>query len=673
MDNNFYENINNSQEHAIICRFEKCFINENISVPNVQIYLTPISPESDVVISNPNMFYRDRATNQEFYSAWGNNILEFMKSHLNTRIKNDLFMPDHLDQMEEFLKKNLQGKLLIVYPLYQKNIGNTYYKKIDQIDGIAGIVEDKKVGDYLAIPHVDDSIIRRLQSGEQVNLPNWDSSLFGIPRYLETGNNLVKISLESVDNFNTFAMIKGTPVKFLKFLTKPLIDTGDIIALDNENSYRFFSKRGILNIAERNIEVLSAKNQIPESASESAVKNTAVADSEVTEANLVDSVTDDNDIKIINQLWQYMRDKQLDYSKTDICNFHACVKSGILTIIAGMSGTGKTRLPLEYASFFNLKEIDGTENKTTKKSKNGGQMLFLPVSPSYTTPADILGYYNPMSNAYVPAETGLVDLLVAANRDPKNMYMVIFDEMNLARIEFYLSPILSVMEKDASSRFINLYSPTIKANNADMYPPRVNIGSNVILVGTINVDDTSTPISDRLLDRSFVINLQQLSFAKYSNTPAVSDKSTPVKTCSTNLIDLMGKEKRDFTTFDYIHGLQPQQIKFLDALRELLNNADQSWGVSYREAKNISIYLHCAPKTDSLQSDVAFDIAVRQTIMKKLRGSRISLSKILLPQGEKPSKLEDLLNRFSSISNFNQCREEIALKLRTITASPLIR
>ena len=76
-------------------------------------------------------------------------------------------------------------------------------------------------------------------------------------------------------------------------------------------------------------------------------------------------------------------------------------------------------------------------------------LLFMPVSPSFIEPDDVLGYLNPNNGLYIPADTGLVDFLINAQNNSDKMYMVIFDEMNLSQIEYWFSPFISVLEKDA--------------------------------------------------------------------------------------------------------------------------------------------------------------------------------------------------------------------------------
>src|SRR5699024_6087488 len=79
------------------------------------------------------------------------------------------------------------------------------------------------------------------------------------------------------------------------------------------------------------------------------------------------------------------------------------------------------------------------------------------------------------------------------------------------------SPFISILEKESESRFLSLYNEKSHCINRSSYPDKIKINNNVIFIGTINLDETTKNISDRLLDRSFVINLKKKKFIDFSN------------------------------------------------------------------------------------------------------------------------------------------------------------
>ena len=203
---------------------------------------------------------------------------------------------------------------------------------------------------------------------------------------------------------------------------------------------------------------------------------------------------DNGETDFINALQQLTLNNGLQYKRDDLINFHTSIKTNPLTVLVGMSGTGKSRLALNYAKMLGL-------------SEDNNNLLFLPISPSYTEPSDVLGYLNSMNGLYVPSETGLVQFLRHASENPDQMHMVIFDEMNLSQVEYWFSPFISILEKDKGERVLTLYDEDAHCINEKVYPPHLKIGENVIFVGTVNLDDTTKKFSDRMLDRTFVINL----------------------------------------------------------------------------------------------------------------------------------------------------------------------
>ena len=88
----------------------------------------------------------------------------------------------------------------------------------------------------------------------------------------------------------------------------------------------------------------------------------------------------------LDQLAQLASSRGLFYERDDLIHFHVSVKTNLLTILGGMSGTGKSQLALLYGQALGL--------------EYGNSLKLIPISPSYHEPSDILGYYNPSSNLY---------------------------------------------------------------------------------------------------------------------------------------------------------------------------------------------------------------------------------------------------------------------------------
>jgi hypothetical protein len=304
-----------------------------------------------------------------------------------------------------------------------------------------------------------------------------------------------------------------------------------------------------------------------------------------------------------------LKDK-LVYKEYDLFSFHTALKTSMLTILGGMSGTGKTRLARLYAKALDL--------------KNDKNLLVVPISPSYTEPSDLLGYLNQQLGIYMESETGLVSFLQHAAENEKELHMIIFDEMNLGQVEHYFAPFLSLMEMDEEERYLTLFSKNSICR--DKLPQRIKIGENLIMVGTANFDETTKDFSKRLLDRTNVILLDKQDFIETNNhVKTIEEEEPPVdvlnKSISTSLFRSIWTKKQK-----EIYYLTPDEIELLDKIHIHLRSIDSQTGVSFRIANGISMYLSNLPSDETGQEfmsrDTALDYQIKQRILTKIRGHR---------------------------------------------------
>lgn len=186
------------------------------------------------------------------------------------------------------------------------------------------------------------------------------------------------------------------------------------------------------------------------------------------------------------------------YPYGEVRRFHAALnflEHKHFVILSGLSGTGKTQLALKYA-----RAVHGLTSETEIDP-----LLFeCPVRPEWTDPTGLTGYYDVLTNRYV-VPTFLEAVLVATTHRDSPVF-VILDEMNLARVEYYLSDILSAIETGGAlqlhSHGIPLEGTTGVSVRAEMPLP-----SNLFIIGTINIDETTNPVSDKVLDRASVIDM----------------------------------------------------------------------------------------------------------------------------------------------------------------------
>jgi hypothetical protein len=386
-----------------------------------------------------------------------------------------------------------------------------------------------------------------------------------------------------------------------------------------------------------------------------SVQNTPIEKIDVSEDVQSAPVVDKGENSFIHSLRNLTAKKGLSYKLKDLVNLHTSIKTNPLTIIAGMSGTGKTQLALNYAKMLDLAE----DNKT---------LLFMPISPSFTEPSDVLGYLNNLTNTYVPSETGLVKFLKNAMESPNQMHMVIFDEMNLAQVEYWFSPFISILEKETPERILYLYDDDAECENSSLFPNKISISENVIFVGTVNLDETTKDFSDRLLDRTFVVKLYKDSFINYFSVfknekqQVFEQDSIDVNKCRSYSQFMNWKTEKRF-----IDAFSELEMQFIDELDNIIRNYDHKKGISYRVLRNVGNYLNNIPthlSESMISKHDAFDLIINQTIVPKLKGTDAQLKDLIgIYDSEKNtiigSRLYELLKKYNQISSFDLVVESI--------------
>ena len=166
-------------------------------------------------------------------------------------------------------------------------------------------------------------------------------------------------------------------------------------------------------------------------------------------------------------------------------------------VLTGLSGSGKTLLARSYG-----KAIGG-ESGGSKR-----HLLTVPVQPAWYDPSALLGYINPLQEkSYI--RTPFLEFLIAASDAPERPFTAVLDEMNLSRPEQYLAPILSAME---TGEPLTLHR---EGESFGDIPSEIRYPSNLAIIGTVNMDETTHGISDKVLDRAFTIEFWDIDLDAY--------------------------------------------------------------------------------------------------------------------------------------------------------------
>jgi hypothetical protein len=184
--------------------------------------------------------------------------------------------------------------------------------------------------------------------------------------------------------------------------------------------------------------------------------------------------------------------KRLYYSSQDIRAFLGGIAMSRLHILQGISGTGKTSLPIAFARAMGQRGRDNYK--------------LIEVQAGWRDRQDLIGYYNSFESKFYETEflTALYEAQCPEFKD--QIYIIVLDEMNLSRPEQYFADFLSKLEQDAPTLRLNTdlgrSSPKLfRGNDTVAIPP------NVWFVGTANQDETTLEFADKTYDRAHVMEL----------------------------------------------------------------------------------------------------------------------------------------------------------------------
>ncbi|MBZ4419949.1 McrB family protein [Myxococcus sp. RHSTA-1-4] len=169
-------------------------------------------------------------------------------------------------------------------------------------------------------------------------------------------------------------------------------------------------------------------------------------------------------------------------------------------LLAGLSGTGKTAVIRQYARLY-CQALNLPLDK---------HLAVVPVSPDWRDPTGMVGYLNALhAEPTFQAEPAL-RLVLRAVSDSANPYFLVLDEMNLARAEQYFAPFLSAMEQDHGRLHFHGHETAVNE-----VPPSVPWPKNLFIAGTVNMDETTHPFSDKVLDRAFTLEFWDVDLKSF--------------------------------------------------------------------------------------------------------------------------------------------------------------
>lgn len=298
----------------------------------------------------------------------------------------------------------------------------------------------------------------------------------------------------------------------------------------------------------------------------------------------------------IAKVKEYISFRGFSYPEGLIENFYLSLKSKPFVILAGTSGTGKTRLVKLFAEAI------------------GADYFLVPVRPDWSDGSDLFGHFD-LSGHFI--EGPICPAFEAAVNNPDRPVLICLDEMNLARVEYYLSDFLSVIESREKQP-----DGSIKTVGIAQYAE--GIPSNIYIVGTVNMDETTFPFSKKVLDRANTIEFNYVDLAPTFD--AASPDTSPIKMKNTMLrAEYLVLVRDCFSDQQYVQDVCDE----LKKINEILKKANAH--VGYRVRDEIVFYILNNRKAENLLlEDEAMDNEILQKILPRIQGSSVAIKDMLV-------------------------------------------
>lgn len=283
---------------------------------------------------------------------------------------------------------------------------------------------------------------------------------------------------------------------------------------------------------------------------------------------------------------------KLYYSEKMIRLFVSAIASTKLVILQGISGTGKTSISLAWGNFVKHPSCVAS------------------VQPSWRDRTDIFGYLNEFTKKF--NETDFLAYLYEAGYTDE-IHTVILDEMNLARVEYYFAEMLSILEMHNTKDWkIEIVQSSLPTDPKKLIKGKLQIPPNTWYIGTINNDDSTFMVTDKVYDRAMPID--------------INEKGVPFDAVDTEALDVNFSYLNDlFESAMSEFAMSPATVKKIDAMDDYtIKHFRVAFGnrIVKHMKKFVPVYVACGG--DEVE---AVDYFMAKKVLRKFEGLNLALIK----------------------------------------------
>ena len=327
-----------------------------------------------------------------------------------------------------------------------------------------------------------------------------------------------------------------------------------------------------------------------------------------------------------------------------VAAFITAARTKPFVILAGISGTGKTKLPRLVAE------------------ATGAHLRRIAVRPDWTDSSELLGYER-LDGTFVPGE--LLQIAREAMDNPAQQFFALLDEMNVARVEYYLAEVLSHIEERQQMPDGRLGSAPLAPAARDHEWASVYLPGNLCIVGSVNMDETTFGFSRKVLDRSFVIEFSTVSLSVVNPVSATTAASPwNVDHWQPPALSLGEHPLRE-------HQDVSRAIAALEMINQSLTPVQMQ--VGYRVRDEVVMFVlgaqNCAESFVSEEEAVIdpLDLAISMKVLPRIQGSGVAIRTALerMREWADPASSGESTTGMSTES-FPFCADRISMMLQRL-------